>query len=247
MTARVLISDALSPAAVQIFKDRGVEVEFQPNLGKDKDKLAETIDGYDGLAIRSATKVTAKLLERAKTLKVIGRAGIGVDNVDIPAATARGVIVMNTLFGNSITTAEHAIALMFALARQLPAADASTQAGKWEKNRFMGVELTAKTLGIIGCGNIGAIVASRALGLKMRVVAFDPFLSVERAAEIGVEKVELEELLKRADVITLHTPMTEQTKNILSAEALAKAKKGVRIINCARGGLVDEAALRAAL
>jgi D-3-phosphoglycerate dehydrogenase len=245
MAPRVLISDKLSPAAVAIFKERGVEVDVKPGL--DKDELAAIIGDYDGLAIRSATKVTAKLLERAKTLKVIGRAGIGVDNVDIPAATARGVIVMNTPFGNSITTAEHAIALMFALARQLPAADASTQAGKWEKNRFMGVELTAKTLGIIGCGNIGAIVASRALGLKMRVVAFEPFLSVERAAEIGVEKVELEELLKRADVITLHTPMTEQTKNILSAEALAKTKKGVRIINCARGGLVDEAALRAAL
>ncbi len=245
MAPRVLISDKLSPAAVAIFKQRGVEVDVKPGL--DKDELAKIIGDYDGLAIRSATKVTAKLLEHAKKLKVIGRAGIGVDNVDIPAATARGVIVMNTPFGNSITTAEHAIALMFALARQLPAADASTQAGKWEKNRFMGVELTGKTLGIIGCGNIGSIVASRGLGLKMRVIAFDPFLSAERAAEIGVEKVELDELLKRSDFITLHTPMTAQTKNILSAEAIAKTKKGVRIINCARGGLVDEAALRAAL
>ena len=245
MAPRVLISDKLSPAAVAIFKERGVEVDVKPGL--DKDELAKIIGDYDGLAIRSATKVTAKLLEHAKKLKVIGRAGIGVDNVDIPAATARGVIVMNTPFGNSITTAEHAIALMFALARQIPAADASTQAGKWEKNRFMGVELTGKTLGVIGCGNIGSIVASRGLGLKMRVIAFDPFLSAERAAEIGVEKVELDELLKRADFITLHTPMTAQTKNILSAEAIAKTKKGVRIINCARGGLVDEAALRAAL
>ena len=245
MAPRVLISDKLSPAAVAIFKERGVEVDVKPGL--DKEELAKIIGDYDGLAIRSATKVTAKLLEHAKKLKVIGRAGIGVDNVDIPAATARGVIVMNTPFGNSITTAEHAIALMFALARQLPAADASTQAGKWEKNRFMGVELTGKTLGIIGCGNIGSIVASRGLGLKMRVIAFDPFLGAERAAEIGVEKVELDELLKRSDFITLHTPMTAQTKNILSAEAIAKTKKGVRIINCARGGLVDEAALRAAL
>jgi D-3-phosphoglycerate dehydrogenase len=244
---RVLISDALSPAAVQIFKDRGVEVDFQPDLGKDKDKLAAIIGDYDGLAIRSASKVTAKILENAKNLKVIGRAGIGVDNVDIPAATAKGVIVMNTPFGNSITTAEHAIAMMFALAREIPQADASTQAGKWEKNRFMGVELTAKTLGVIGCGNIGSIVANRALGLHMKVVAFDPFLSPERALEIGVEKVELEELLRRADVITLHTPLTEKTKNILSAENLARTKKGVRIINCARGGLVDEAALRKAL
>src|SRR5436309_933930 len=204
MSPRVLISDALSPAAVAIFKERGVEADFQPNLGKDKDKLAAMIGDYDGLAIRSATKVTSKVLENASRLKVIGRAGIGVDNVDIPAATAKGVIVMNTPFGNSITTAEHAIALMFALARQIPSADVSTQAGKWEKNRFMGVELTGKTLGIIGCGNIGAIVASRALGLKMRVVAFDPFLSPERAQELGVEKVELDDLLARADFITLH-------------------------------------------
>ncbi|PPQ37725.1 D-3-phosphoglycerate dehydrogenase [Rhodoblastus acidophilus] len=247
MAPRVLISDALSPAALAIFKERGVEVDFQPALGKDKEKLAAIIGDYDGLAIRSATKVTPKILENAKNLKVVGRAGIGVDNVDIPAATARGIIVMNTPFGNSITTAEHAISLMLALARQIPAADASTQAGKWEKNRFMGVEITGKVLGVIGCGNIGAIVADRALGLKMRVIAFDPFLSAERAKNIGVEKVELADLLARADFITLHTPMTPQTKNILSAENLAKTKKGVRIINCARGGLVDEAALRAAL
>ncbi|MCC0000701.1 MAG: phosphoglycerate dehydrogenase [Methylobacteriaceae bacterium] len=247
MAPRVLISDALSPAAVAIFKERGVEVDFQPNLGKDKDKLAAIIGDYDGLAIRSATKVTAKILQNAKNLKVIGRAGIGVDNVDIPAATGRGIIVMNTPFGNSITTAEHAIAMMFALAREIPAADASTQAGKWEKNRFMGVEITAKTLGVIGCGNIGSIVADRAIGLRMRVIAFDPFLSPERAKDIGVEKVELDELLARADIITLHTPMTAQTKNILSAENIAKTKKGVRIVNCARGGLVDEVALAAAL
>jgi D-3-phosphoglycerate dehydrogenase / 2-oxoglutarate reductase len=245
MPPRVLISDKLSPAAVAIFKERGVEVDVKPGL--DKDELAKIISDYDGLAIRSATKVTAKLLEKAAKLKVVGRAGIGVDNVDIPAATARGVIVMNTPFGNSITTAEHAIAMMFALARQIPSADASTQAGKWEKNRFMGVEITGKTLGIIGCGNIGSIVAERGIGLKMRVIAFDPFLSAERAEQIGVEKVEIDDLLARADVITLHTPMTPQTKNILSAENIAKTKKGVRIINCARGGLVDEAALRAAL
>ena len=247
MAPRVLISDALSPAAIAIFKERGVEVDFQPDLGKDKDKLAAIIGDYDGLAIRSATKVTAKILEHATRLKVIGRAGIGVDNVDIPAATQKGVIVMNTPFGNSITTAEHAIAMMFALARQIPSADTSTQAGKWEKNRFMGVEITAKTLGIIGCGNIGAIVADRAIGLHMRVIAFDPFLSPERALDLGVEKVELEELLARADIITLHTPLTAQTKNILAADSLARTKKGVRIINCARGGLVDEHALRALL
>jgi D-3-phosphoglycerate dehydrogenase / 2-oxoglutarate reductase len=247
MPPKVLISDALSPAAVQIFKDRGIEVDFQPKLGGDKDQLAELVGHFDGLAIRSATKVTSKILDKAKSLKVIGRAGIGVDNVDIPAATAKGVIVMNTPFGNSITTAEHAITLMLALARQIPQADASTQAGKWEKNRFMGVEITSKTLGVIGCGNVGSIVANRAIGLKMKVIAYDPFLAPERAVELGVEKVDLAELLRRADFVTLHTPLTEKTKSIIDAKALAAMKKGVRIINCARGGLVDEAALRAAL
>ena len=218
-----------------------------PNLGKDKDKLADAINGFDGLAIRSATKVTAKILEKANGLKVIGRAGIGVDNVDIPAATARGIIVMNTPFGNSITTAEHAITLMLSLARQIPEADASTRAGKWEKNKFLGVEIFGKTLGIIGCGNIGSIVADRALGMKMKVVAYDPFLSDERARDLGVEKVALEELLRRADFLTLHTPLTEKTRNIINAETLKLTKKSLRLINCARGGLVDEAALFEAL
>jgi D-3-phosphoglycerate dehydrogenase / 2-oxoglutarate reductase len=242
---KVLISDELSPAAVAIFKDRGVEVDVITGLKKPD--LLKIIDQYDGLAVRSATKADKEVIAAAKNLKVIGRAGIGVDNIDIPAATARGIVVMNTPFGNSITTAEHAIALMFAAARQLAAADASTQAGKWEKNRFMGLELTGKTLGVIGCGNIGSIVADRALGLRMKVVAYDPFLSAERAVEIGVEKVELEALLTRADVITLHVPLTDKTRNVLSAEALGKTKKGVIIINAARGGLVDEAALRAGL
>ncbi len=242
MAPRVLIADKLSPAAVEIFRARGVEADVKTGLTKDE--LLKIIDQYDGLAVRSATKADKDVLAAAANLKVVGRAGIGVDNVDIPAATARGVVVMNTPFGNSITTAEHAIAMMFALARQLPAADTSTQEGKWEKNRFMGVELTAKTLGLIGAGNIGSIVADRALGLKMKVVAYDPFLSPERAVEIGVEKVELDELLARADVITLHTPLTDKTRNILSEENLRKTKKGVMIVNCARGGLVDEAALR---
>ena len=247
MAPRVLISDSMSAAAVQIFKDRGVEVDYLPSLGKDKEKLAEVIGDYDGLAIRSATKVTAKLLEKATRLKVIGRAGIGVDNVDIPAATAKGIIVMNTPFGNSITTAEHAIAMMFAVARQIPEASASTHAGKWEKSRFMGVELFNKTLGVIGAGNIGGIVCDRAVGLKMKVIAYDPFLSEERAKQLGVTKVELDDLLARADFITLHVPLTDKTRNILGRENLAKTKKGVRIINCARGGLVDEAALKDAL
>jgi len=242
---KVLISDKMDPRAAEIFRERGVEVD--EITGKTPEELKAIIGQYDGLAIRSSTKVTKEILEAATNLKVVGRAGIGVDNVDIPAASAKGVVVMNTPFGNSITTAEHAIALMFALARDLPEADKSTQAGKWEKNRFMGVEVTNKTLGLIGAGNIGSIVADRALGLKMKVVAFDPFLTPERALELGVEKVELDELLKRADFITLHTPLTDSTRNILSKENLAKTKKGVRIINCARGGLIDEAALKEGL
>jgi D-3-phosphoglycerate dehydrogenase len=244
---KVLISDALSETAVNIFRDRGIEVTYEPALGKDKDKLMSMIGDFDGLAVRSATKATPALIEAGKNLKVIGRAGIGVDNVDIPSATAAGIVVMNTPYGNAITTAEHAIAMMFSLARQLPQANQSTHAGKWEKSKFMGVELFGKTLGVIGCGNIGANVAERAIGLKMRVLAYDPFLSEQRAVELGVQKVELDELLQRADLITLHTPLTDQTRNIISREALAKTKKGVLIINCARGGLVDEGALKEAL
>ncbi|MDR6263480.1 phosphoglycerate dehydrogenase [Roseobacter sp. N2S] len=247
MAPKVLVSDKLSPTAVQIFRDNGIEVDFEPDLGKDKVELMKRIGEYDGLAIRSATKVTEKILENATNLKVIGRAGIGVDNVDLKAASRKGVIVMNTPFGNSITTAEHAIAMMFAVARQIPEASASTHAGKWEKSKFMGVELTNKTLGLIGSGNIGSIVASRALGLKMKVVAYDPFLSEERAADLGVKKVDLDELLAAADFITLHVPKTDKTAGMLDAAAIAKMKKGVRIINCARGGLVDEDALAEAL
>jgi len=243
MAPKVLVSDKLSETAVQIFRDRGIVVDFMPDLGKDKDKLAEVIGQYDGLAIRSATKVTPKILEAATNLKVVGRAGIGTDNVDKDAASKKGVIVMNTPFGNMITTAEHAIAMMFAVARQIPEASASTHAGKWEKSKFMGVELTGKTLGVIGAGNIGGIVCDRARGLKMKVIAFDPFLGQDKANKMGVEKVELDDLLKRADFITLHVPLTDGTRNILSRENLAKTKRGVRIINCARGGLVDEQAL----
>ncbi len=243
MAPKVLVSDKLSETAVQIFRDRGIDVDFEPNLGKDKDALLARIGDYDGLAIRSATKVTDKILEAATNLKVVGRAGIGTDNVDKIAASKKGVIVMNTPFGNMITTAEHAIAMMFAVARQIPEASASTHAGKWEKSKFMGVELTNKTLGVIGAGNIGGIVCDRALGLKMKVIAYDPFLSEDKADHMGVEKVELDELLKRSDFITLHVPLIDQTRNILSRENLEKTKKGVRIINCARGGLVDEEAL----
>ena len=247
MAPKVLVSDKLSETAVQIFRDRGIDVDFDPSIGKDKDKLLAVIDQYDGLAIRSATKATEKIINAATNLKVIGRAGIGVDNIDRAAASKKGVIVMNTPFGNMITTAEHAIAMMFAVARQIPEASASTHAGKWEKSNFMGVELTGKTLGVIGAGNIGGIVCERALGLKMKVVAYDPFLSEERAEKLGVQKVDLDDLLARADFITLHVPKTEQTSNILNAEAIPKMKPGVRVINCARGGLVDEAALAEAL
>ena len=243
--AKVLIADALSPRAVEIFRGRGVEVDMKVGLAPDA--LKRIIGDYDGLAVRSATKVTRPLLEQAKRLKVIGRAGIGVDNIDVPAATQRGIVVMNTPYGNSITTAEHAIALLFALAREIPAADQSTQAGKWEKARFMGVELFGKTLGVVGCGNIGSIVADRAIGLKMKVIAYDPYLSPERAVTLGVEKVELDELLARADFITLHTPLTDATRSLIDAKAIAKMKKGVRIVNCARGGLIVEQDLKAAL
>ena len=242
---KVLISDKMSPKAAEIFRGRGVDVDEKPGLSKDE--LIAIIADYDGLAVRSATKVTPDVLEAATNLKVIGRAGIGVDNIDVAAATNKGVVVMNTPFGNSITTAEHAIAMLLALARQIPEANASTQAGKWEKSRFMGVELFGKTLGIIGCGNIGSIVAERAQGLAMKVIAYDPFLTQERAQELGVEKVELDGLFARADFISLHTPLTDATRGIISAEAIAAMKDGIRIINCARGGLVDETALKAAL
>lgn len=243
--ARVLISDSLSPRAVEIFERAHIPVDVKTDLSEAD--LIAIIGEYEGIAIRSSTKLTAKVLDAAKKLKVIGRAGIGVDNIDIPAATAKGIQVMNTPFGNSVTTAEHTIAMMMALAREIPAANTTTHAGKWLKNKYMGVEVTAKTLGIIGCGNIGSIVADRAQGLKMHVIAYDPYLTVERAREVNVEKVTLEELLAKSDFITLHTPMNDHTRNILNKEAFAKMKRGVRIVNCARGGLINEADLKIAL
>lgn len=242
---KVLISDKMSPKAAEIFKANKVEVDVKTGLSEDE--LCKIIGEYDGLAIRSSTTANEKVIKAAKNLKVIGRAGIGVDNVDQKAATANGVVVMNTPFGNSITTAEHAIAMMMALARQLPAASASTHAGKWEKSRFMGTEVAAKNLGLIGCGNIGSIVADRAQGLKMKVIGFDPYLSEDRAKELNIEKVELDELLKRADFISLHTPLNDATRGILGKDNLAKTKKGVRIVNCARGGLIDEPELKKAI
>ena len=244
---RVLVSDKLSQVALDVFQERGVNADFQPELGKNPDGLRSVIHQYDGLAIRSATKVAAEILSRASRLKIIGRAGIGVDNVDVKEATRLGIIVMNTPFGNSETTAEHAIAMLFSIARQIPEANASIKAGKWEKSRFVGTELIGKTLGVIGCGNIGSGVCRRALGLMMKVVGYDPYLTEERARKLGVEKVELDELLHRSDFITLHLPLTDKTRNLIDAEALAKTRKGVGLINCARGGIVDEGALHDAL
>ena len=242
---RVLIADAMSAEAEAILAGRGIVVAVK--TGMKPDALIAEIGAYDGLLVRSSTRVTADVLAAAGRLKVIGRAGIGVDNVDVAAATARGVVVMNTPFGNAVTTAEHAIAMMMTLARQIPAADRSMRAGKWEKNRFVGMELAGKTLGMVGCGNIGSIVAGRAQGLKMRVVVADPFLSPERARELGVERVELPELLARADVITVHTPLNDATRGLIGAAELAAARPGVRAVTCARGGIVDEAALHDAL
>ncbi|MDX1974964.1 MAG: phosphoglycerate dehydrogenase [Rickettsiales bacterium] len=242
---KVLIADKLSPQAIDIFKQRGVDADVKTGLPAEE--LLKIVGEYDGIAVRSATKITADVLKAAKKLKVVGRAGIGVDNVDVPAATTHGVVVMNTPFGNSVTTAEHALSLMMSLARQIPQANASTHAGKWEKNAFMGVELAGKTLGLIGCGNIGSIVADRAQGLKMKVIAYDPYLSKERADTIHVEKVELDSLFERADFISLHTPLTDTTRNIVNKNTIAMCKKGVRIINCARGGLVNEADLKTAI
>jgi len=242
---KVLIADKMAPQAADIFRARGIEADVK--TGMSPEELKACIGNYDGLAVRSSTKATADILAAATKLKVVGRAGIGVDNVDIAAATQRGIVVMNTPFGNSITTAEHAIAMLMAVARQIPQANASTHAGKWEKSGFMGVELMGKTLGIFGCGNIGSAVAERAQGIKMKVVAYDPYLSPDRAVDLGVEKVELDELWERSDFISLHSPLTDATRNVINARSIAKMKKGVRIVNCARGGLIVEADLKAAL
>ena len=242
---KVLISDKLSESSIDIFKKQNIDTDYKPGISNID--LLGIIDQYDGLAIRSSTQVTQEVFEKAKNLKIVGRAGIGTDNIDKNAATKNGVIVMNTPFGNAVTTAEHTIALLMSLVRMIPRADDSTRKGKWEKSKFNGTEITGKTLGLIGCGNIGSIVSNRALGLKMKVLAFDPFLTLEKSKELGVEKVELDFLLRNSDIISLHTPLTEDTKNIISAEAISIMKNGSRIINCARGGLVDEVACRAAL
>ena len=247
-TYKVLISDKLSEKAIKFFTENGIETHFDPELGNAPDELEKKLKKFDGLAIRSNTKVTKALIEKATKLKVIGRAGIGVDNVDIVAASTKGIVVMNTPFGNSITTAEHTIAMILSIARHIPSANASTHAGKWEKTKYIGMEVTGKTLGLIGAGNVGSVVASRALGLKMRVIAYDPFLSAEKALDLGVVKVHnLLELLNCSDFVSLHLPKTEKTKNMISALEINSMKPGAKIINCARGGLVDEAAVASAI
>jgi len=245
MPQRVLVSDDLSPEAVRVLREAGLEVDVKPGL--DPAALEAIIGEYDGLAVRSATKVTARLLEKATRLKVVGRAGIGVDNVDLEAATRRGVVVMNTPGGSSVTVAELALAMILSLSRRLAAATASVKAGKWEKKRFQGRELAGKTLGVVGIGNIGSVLVERALAMKMRVVAYDPFITAEAAAKLGATLVDLDTLWREADAISLHIPLTEQTRNLVNATALAKMKKGAVLVNCARGGIVDEAALAEAL
>ncbi len=242
---KVLISDALSEHGVKILRDSGLDVDVNTKLSNEE--LQEQIGQYDALVIRSATKVNAKVIEAATNLKVVGRAGSGVDNVDLPAATKRGIVVMNTPGGNTITTAEHAFAMMVALARRIPQATASMKAGKWEKSKFMGMELQEKVLGIIGLGQIGSYLVKLAQGAAMKAIANDPYLAEDRAREMGVELVNLPDLYRRADVISLHTTMTNETRHMINADAIGKMKDGVRIINCARGGLVDENALVDAL
>jgi len=242
---KVLIADSMSGMALKVFEERGIEAVQPGKLSVPE--LLDMVGDFDGIALRSSTTITPELLEHAKKLKVVGRAGIGVDNVDVPACTKKGVVVMNTPFGNAITTAEHAMAMMFSLARHIPQANESTQAGKWEKSKFMGMELTGKLLGIIGAGNIGSIMAKKSIGYGLRVQAYDPFLTEERADKLGVDKVDLDTLLSTSDIISLHVPKTPDTANIIDATALNKMKKGSLLINCARGGLVDELALLAAL
>ncbi|MFZ5908267.1 MAG: phosphoglycerate dehydrogenase [Nitrospirota bacterium] len=242
---KVLVSDNISIKCVDILKNAGLRVDVR--TGMSPDELKACIGEYHGLIIRSATKVTADIIEAAKNLKVIGRAGSGLDNVDKTAATKKGIVVMNTPGGNTITTAEHTIALLVSLARQIPQATMSMKSGKWEKKKFMGVELFNKTLGVIGIGNIGSQVAKRMQAFSMNIIAFDPFLSEEKAQEMGVEKVSLPDLFKRADFITVHTPLTPETRNLINKEVIKTMKPGVRIINCARGGIINEKDLYDAL
>lgn len=243
---RVLVSDSLSEVGIRIFRETpGIELDVKTGLKPEE--LKEIIGQYHGLVIRSATKVTAEIIEAADNLKVVGRAGIGLDNVDIKAASKRGIVVMNTPEGNTVTTAEHTISMMMALSRNIPQATASLKEGKWEKKKLQGQELFNKTLGLIGIGKIGRIVADRAKGLKMKVIVHDPYLQPEVIEKMDLEPVSFEQLLQRADYITIHTPKTGETTNLMNKETLAKMKKGAMLINCARGGIVNEDDLYEAL
>ena len=242
---KVLISDHLSPQGIEVLKRGGLQVEVRTKLTPEE--LIREMGGYEGLVIRSGTQVASAVIEAAGRLKVIGRAGSGLDNVDLDAATRRGIVVMNTPGGNTVTTAEHTMALLLSLARAIPQATASVKAGRWEKQKFMGVELYNKNLGVIGLGQIGGYVAKLAQGFMMNVIAFDPYLSEDRAKKMGIEQVTLEDLFRRSDFISIHTPLTPETKNLINAQSIAKMKDGVRIVNCARGGIVNEADLYQAL
>lgn len=242
----ILVTDSLAPQGLEVFeRTPGFKVDVR--LGLKPPELKKSIGDYHGWVIRSGTKVTADLIEAAENLKVIGRAGVGVENIDVEAASKKGIVVMNTPGGNNVTTAEHTITLMLSLARHIPQAVASLKAGQWKRDKFMGVELCNKTLGVIGLGNVGRIVAERAVGLRMKVIGHDPFVLSENAARLGVELVSLEEIFKRSDFITVHVPLTNETRGLINRKAIAKMKKGVRIINCARGGIVDEKDLAEAL
>ncbi len=243
---RVLVADKLAPAGMEILR-AAPELQVEEAIGLKPAELAAKIGPYHGLIVRSGCTVTAEVIAAADNLRVIGRAGIGVDNIDVAAATQRGIVVMNTPGGNNVTTAEHAISMMLSLARSIPQATSSMKSGKWEKGKFTGSEVLNKNLGVVGLGNIGRIVADRALGLKMKVLAYDPFISEDGAKRLGVELATLDELFRRSDFITVHTPLTAETRGLVGAEAFAKMKKGVRIINCARGGIVDEMALAEAI
>ena len=244
----ILVADRLDPSVADVIRSRGVDVRYMPELATDPDALRRAVGDAEGLAVRSAAKITSDILDAAPELRVIGRAGVGVDTIDVATATARGIVVLNAPFGNTVTTAEHTIAMLLSLARHIPHADASLRAGRWERSKFLGLELMGKTLGVVGCGHVGSEVARRAMALGMRVLVHDPFLAPERAKALGVLRIDaLEDLLGRSDIVTLHVPRTEETRNLLSASRIASLKPGARLINCARGGIVDEAALVAAL
>ncbi|HOJ97418.1 MAG TPA: phosphoglycerate dehydrogenase, partial [Methanospirillum sp.] len=244
MTYTILVSDELAEEGIEILREHAM---VDVNTGLSEDELVATIENYDALLVRSGTQVTERVIEAGKKLRFIGRAGAGVDNIDMNAATRHGVIVANAPEGNTLAATEHTMAMMLSLCRNIPQANASMQAGEWKRSKFMGVELNEKTLGIVGLGRIGREVAKRASSFNMHIIGYDPFISSEKAAEMGIESMSLEELFTKADIITVHTPLIKETRHIINEKTIATMKDGVRIINCARGGIIDEAALAAAV